>query len=528
MLNETIVLKNPVYGLVKKVKPKAIRKIKFKPLSFDRISSQFRDFLIRLTEKELEKAKENLVSTEVSENGFDKGISGISKGEKKILKKATNVAKLEARINFLRTGRRASKDIVQSRAIKLKSNMMDNMRFNSNYVYSILPENADKIFEVTPASPVNNENPVSNNPTSEEDIQKKVAEDVQKILSDKQKSKQNPAVSQPDKQIIKDAVDEKFQENSDANSNDNSNNINTNAINTNNGNSNTRFKVSSNESTAAKINPFIGEDGTYHIKGTELDDELRYTHVDLSKYTPKFNTQQVGEGNISPIETAKAEFDDLPAPKKVEVPNQTTGINDDIFGKKEETSDIPITLTSGKREIPLVVPERQEKQPVNKFEFANPVYVKQGESSKPIEESNTETTKKESDNLHFDYSNASVKDLTNAVDKAQTKNDIEALIQRVRILKNEQVKTKQAAEDAAKKAEASQNAYNATVAQLRKYGTSLEAACNANIEKRNASCQEIENNQEMIQMMTEAMGDMIGPMGPMVGNIEPASSRKGK
>lgn len=528
MLSETIEFKNPVYGLVKKVKSKSPKKIKFKPASFERISSKWRKFWTKILDKKLDKAKEKLVSTEIPAYGFESGLGGASRGDKKILRRAKSVAKLESKINFLRTGERMSRAAVASRAIKLKSNMKNNMEFNCDYVYSVLPENAAKIFE---QEPVNNENPISNNKTNEDEIQNKVAASVQKIMAEKQQAKGNGTVQtdpvQPNREEIKNTVDEIFAEQEKAKNN----NINTpvagtvdkneimNEIN----NAENKVKVSTNKSKAAKINPFIQEDGTYHIKGTDIDDELRYTHVDLKNYnyTPKFNNQQVGVGEISPIESFKASFEDLTMPKKAEINTVETGLNDDIFGQNMEKDELPEKLESDRREIPIVAPERN-KQSVDKFKIVDKTDTKQVQNEKSVEKTtSTEENKKQNGNLHFDYSNASVQDLTNAVDKVTNMDEISALLNRVKTLQKEKERTQAEAEEAEKGAEASKTNYEETVNKFRAYGNSLEAACNENLQKAQKSRDIQRVNEQKIQMMAEAMGSVVGEMATV-------SSGKGK
>lgn len=514
MINDNIELKN-CDGLVQKVKSKAIKKIKFKPLSFARISSRWKNFLLRRLDKKLDKAKEKLTSIEIPAD-YDK-----NKMDKKILKKSNSVARLEASINFLRTGKTTPKEDVKSRAIKLKDNMINNLQYNCDYAYSVLPENAANIFEEPNKTTVNNENPTSNNKINEDDVQQKVADSVQKIMQEQQESKQTPSV-QPNRQEIKDAVDKIFEEQAKNNNNNNTTN-NTGTIDKNDiMNEINGVKISTNKSKPARISPFIKEDGTYHIKGTDIDDELRYTHVDLKNYnyTPKFNTQQVGVGAISPIDPFKANFEDLPVPKKAEIDANNVGLNDDIFGQTEKKDSLPVELVSNKREIPIVVPERNSDKANDKFKFVDTAEIKDNEINQPAVEKTNTIDNTGNDNLHFDYSNASVQDLTRAVDKVKNMDEISALFQRVQMLKKEQEATEAAVEAATKSAEDSENAYRQTVDQFRAYGDSLEAACNENQkiaeEKRNIA----KANEDKINMMMEVMGSM------MQQSAQP--SRKGK
>lgn len=316
MVFDTIELKDADYGSVKK--SSKIRKIKFKSLSFKNISNLWKNFRISCLNKRLESAKDNLVSMEIKNQDFnEKTLKGdMSVAEKKLLRKTTAIARLESRIEFLRTGTEVTDDFISSRAIKLKDNMMKNLRYNCNSAYSILPEDADKIF----AEEDSVEKIIS-------DTQRKVAESVQRMMDEKKAAvttepvtnQKTEAVTEPKVSItapsqkeMSDLVDKMFEEqeqqvhqtteSADTQSVDTTKTVSKEEITaavadeyseidvtpsiseteteeTVNEELN-RLKISKNESSAAKVNKFVNEDGTYRMKRDDIDEDFRKTKID--------------------------------------------------------------------------------------------------------------------------------------------------------------------------------------------------------------------------------------------------------
>ncbi len=146
MIFDRIELKDNDYSAVKK--SSKVRKIKFKSASFKNIFNTWNNFRLKFYNGRLEKAKESVADMEFGAGSFDRKTGQEhSKAEAKILRKAAAVARLEAKIRFLQHGTEVTDDFVSSRAIKIKDNMMKNMRFNSNNAYSVAEDKKASIFE---------------------------------------------------------------------------------------------------------------------------------------------------------------------------------------------------------------------------------------------------------------------------------------------------------------------------------------------------------------------------------------------
>ena len=469
MIFDKIELLDHDYGTVKK--SSKIRKIKFKSISFKNISNLWKNFRISCLEKRLANKKDKLVSMEIDNQDFnEKTFKGdMSVAENKILRKTSAIARLESKINFLRTGTKSTDDFISSRAIKLKDNMMKNMRFNSNSAYSILPENAEKIFDTEEQKVVD--------PVKEimDETKKKVAEDVQRIMQEQTApveqvvEQQEPVtVTAPSREEIRKTVNELFavqdaerrnanqevvEEQNEEITNSVEENVNIveetapvteEVVTTENFEQpveetvvveeevNQGFneidvtpeipvedvqevvaeglnqidvtpviteseveetikdeldniKVSQNESSAAKVNKFINEDGTYRMKREDIDEDFRITKIDR---------EPVEEKPLTMVDMMKKALREAGIPvediKVVDEPKQNPQIEEQ---KKVE------------REVPIVAPERED------------LSIKQ-----------------------------KVKDLSAAVDEVETMDDIKQIMASVAELRNlqEQQRTKAA------------------------------------------------------------------------------------
>ena len=211
MIFDRIELKDHDYGTVKK--SSKVRKIKFKSLSFLNISKVWNNFRLKRANARLERAKEKVVNMEFGMGSFDRRTGDeASRAETKILKKATAVARLEAKINFLQFGTEVTDDFVSSRAIKIKDNMMKNMRYNADAAYSIPDDKKESIFAVE-------------EPTTEDVIaaaKKGVDDALNRIMKKKpvapapettsQEEETTPVIKAPTKEEIRKTVDEMFAE----------------------------------------------------------------------------------------------------------------------------------------------------------------------------------------------------------------------------------------------------------------------------------------------------------------------------
>ena len=110
------------------------RQIKTKGISFGRIRSKFNSFLMSRLEKKLEKKVEKALTQDYTQENFDR----------KITKNSEIIARLEEKIKLL-AKEDVPADYVSRRAIKLRKNMIANLKYNSGVYYTIGLENRDKV-----------------------------------------------------------------------------------------------------------------------------------------------------------------------------------------------------------------------------------------------------------------------------------------------------------------------------------------------------------------------------------------------
>lgn len=132
MMVDKIDLLDNDYNLVsRKASP---RQIKTRSKSFSSISGIFTKFRISRLEKKLEKSRKSFVNQEIHKNLSDSSV--VRKTEKNIEKKAKAIAKIEEKIMIL-SKENVPTNYVESRAIKLRKNMMNNLSHNSSMTYSL-------------------------------------------------------------------------------------------------------------------------------------------------------------------------------------------------------------------------------------------------------------------------------------------------------------------------------------------------------------------------------------------------------
>ena len=484
MIFDAIELKDPDYGTVKK--SSKIRKIKFKSISFKNISNLWKNFRLNLLNKRLENAKEKLVSMELNNQDFNNNtIKGNMKvAEKKILRKTTAVAKLESRIEFLKTGHETTDDFVSSRAIKLKDKMMKNMRYNCNSAYSILPE----------AKEEERMNAIFGPEKEIEEATKRIGAEVRRIMDEDAAKKEvvtepvqeqetepvaNTTITAPSTEEIREAVNEAFaahekvmseqepipeteeqvietEETSQENTiteeevqetvEEAMNTINVEPTLTEDEIATTvedafdkidvmpkeeNTRVSSNESTAAK-NKYINDDGTYRMKREDIDEDFRKLKIIHTE--PPQNTM-VGMLRAS-LKAAGYNVVDIPKKEDPQIEN---------------------------RNMPVVVPERKMT---------------------PVEQ---------------------VKELSAAVDEVQTMDDIQAIMASVAELKAQTEKAEQEAAAAAQSTARLKQEKTAAVQDLLDYQAALKAGL-AESQNRVAAEQQaasaLENEIQSIRSIT--------------------------
>lgn len=467
MIFDRIELKDHDYGTVKK--SSKVRKIKFKSVSFQNISRVWNNFRLKQLDKKLKRAKEKTLNMEFGMGSFDRKTGEeMSKAESMILRKTTAIAKLEAKINFLQFGTEVTDDFVSSRAIKIKDNMMKNMRYNANAAYSIPDDKKAEIFAVE-------------EPTTEDVIaaaKKGVDDALNRIMKKKpvtpakettsQEAETAPVIKAPTKEEIRKTVDEMFAEEQKRREQATEASTETvveqeevreevkkgldevkatptvekkevaETIDTELGKIDvvptvkkddvadtiqdelSKIVVTKNQSN--KVNPYINEDGTYRMKKEDIDDDFRVTRVAMSDREKRIEDMRnqhltVQTAFVRSMQLIKENLDKQAEEEKKQA------------AAKEEKPVIPAEPVA--REMPEVAPVRT-----------------------PVEE---------------------VKALTAAVDKATTKDDLASIMESVTRLQKEQAAAKSREAEIAANEEALKAEKTKAVEELLAYQASLQA-----------------------------------------------------
>lgn len=460
MIFDRIELKDHDYGTVKK--SSKVRKIKFKSLSFLNISKVWNNFRLKRANARLERAKEKVVNMEFGMGSFDRRTGDeASRAETKILKKATAVARLEAKINFLQFGTEVTDDFVSSRAIKIKDNMMKNMRYNADAAYSIPDDKKESIFAVE-------------EPTTEDVIaaaKKGVDDALNRIMKKKpvapapvttsQEEETTPVIKAPTKEEIRKTVDEMFAE--EQKRREQATEVTTEAVvaeevepelnevdttpiierkevaETINSELDqidvvpavkkddvadtiqeelSKIVVTKNQSN--KVNPYINEDGTYRMRREDIDEDFRVTRVTMSDREKRIEDMRkvnltVQSAFLRSMQMIKDNLD-----QQAELERRAI----------EEAPEVEPALPA-EREMPEVAPVRT-----------------------PVQE---------------------VKALTAAVDKATTKDDLASIMESVARLQREQEAAKSREAEIAANEEALKAEKSKAVEELLAYQASLQA-----------------------------------------------------
>lgn len=461
MIFDKIELLDPEYGTVKK--SSKIRKIKFKSLSFRNISNLWKNFRISSLNKKLEKAKKKLVETKVDQHDLEKQawMSGMTVAEKKIYKRAAAVIRLEEKINYLETGTKVTDDFIASRAIKLKDNMMKNLRFNCGSAYSVPTDSYGKIFET---EEVKTSAPITS--SQEEEIRKQTAENVQKIMEQMKAEKHKGAsvttepqtevtteateqvekpvtISAPSRDEIRKTVDKMFEEHQEdvteqverivvsqeeihetvedaLNQIDVRKTISEDEVEETVQEELDSIKVTQNESTPAKVNKFINEDGTYRMKREDIDEDFRITRFERPMTLVDIARQKVQEHTVPAV--MKQREEQMAEQRKITL-------------ERQSAASRPVVSEKTEREIPIVAPERKMS---------------------PTEE---------------------IKRLSAAVDGVETKEDIQIILANIEDLKAKQEAGRSRAQAVAQAREELEAERNAVIQELLDYRAALREDC---------------------------------------------------
>lgn len=490
MIFDRIELKDNDYGTVKK--SSKVRKIKFKSISFQNISRVWNNFRLKYYNNKLEKVKEKTANMEFGMGSFDRRTGEeTSRAESRILRKTTAIAKLEAKINFLQFGTEVTDDFISSRAIKIKDNMMKNMRYNADAAYSIPDDKKESIFAVE-------------EPTTEDVIaaaKKGVDDALSRIMKKKpvapapettsQEEETTPVIKAPTKEEIRKTVDEMFAE--EQKRREQATEATTEAVVTEEVepeykevdvtptvgkkevaetiNSEldqidvvpavkkddvadtiqeelSKINVTKNQSN--KVNPYINEDGTYRMRREDIDEDFRVTRVAMSDKEKRI--EDIRKANL----TVQSAFI-----RSMQIIKENLDKQAEEEKKAAETKEVQ-PATPAVREMPEVAPVRTPAQ--------------------------------------------EVKALTAAVDQATTKDDLASIMESVARLQREQAEAKSREAEIAANEEALKAEKSKAVEELLAYQASLQA--DVQTRTQGLSEREAHNNAmaEEINSIRQVMG----------------------
>lgn len=444
------------------------RKIKFKNISFTNIYSLWNKFRIKRLKEKLSAKKEKLIEMEFSGEQLVPGKKR-EKVENKILKKTQAIARLESKIKFLETGEYANEDFINSRAIKLKSIMMQNLQYNRNSLYSI---NSDGIQQME------NEDSKVDEIINEESV--KVEEKLRQILGEdhiakaKQEISPNTQKEQPvPRQVSHEEIISETSSTLNKNKTDDteippmiSDTIVAEAI----AREMDRNDIHENQKSYENVNNFINEDGTYRLKREDIDEDFRITRFDRSKLPSEENEYiDENEPNLPPFSTNERIFPDIELPRKAitAMPEIRKYEFPELVMPSIRIADENESTTVNSRVVPIVVEDRNTQD---------------NQSSEPLVGGNSVSEEEYVDG------------------------DIYALMERVKVLKAQKDTITTSAEEAAKRAESIDAVYTETRSKLAAYADSLEDDCNITYKEMQAMESNTDVKEEQINAMLLMMG----------------------
>lgn len=444
--------------------PKSLRSIRFKMPSFlnsSKVYEKFREMQIARTEKKLEKSKDSFKDLEFSPRDFSKGMGEISTAEKEIMKEAKNIARLEEKLNILKNIP-VSPKFVSNRAIKLKDNMIKNARFNSHNVYSIPDENKGNLFSNNTEYIIDSPDKIIAEETNN------TANEVKKMMESK--NIRDDIIVVPDRESVQKTINDEF-----AKHEDNIRNISAEEV----------ADVVEKENLKGEIGEAmennVNEEQIKRAVSEAVNDRMRVSQnaagsAKIERYSEPANDMINEDGTYRLTrdqideDFRKTYINERPEEVKIEKSSNDVEfeLEEDLIGKKDN---------GGAKEMINVIPFEEIKD----------------ESSKEA--------------VHFDYDDDSIQAITKAVDKAETKDDIQVLLERVSALKRKQTESKMKALRAKEKAEESETMKEQAKARLEAYKSALEEDISYNGESAEKDTKTAENNERLI----EAMLSMIHP-----------------
>ncbi len=442
--------------------PTNLRSIRFKQDSFSKVRALWnrvrrtltnpftKEAQIERVENKLENKKEEFQEMEFKPNEFNKSGTGVSKAEEKILKKATAIARLEEKLNILRDIP-TSPSFVNSRAIKLKDNMIRNARFNSNNAYSVPEERKYAVFEDVDTDSIIKEEA------------NKTAQDVRQMLNDK--NIRDDIIVAPDRGEIKKTVDHEFERQEK----EYIRNISAEEV-----ADITGGEVESKSEEASKMADFDPEE-----LRTAVSDALNKVNVDKGS-SVETKIEKYGFNEDGTYRYKKEQLDE--DFRKTPIIKEPSRI---------ETSEIKVPRVDPSQVLKPATPEVKE-EPKEELPFA-----------------------KEEKEVRLGFDNEEIENVTKAADKTRNMDDIQALLERVKVLKEKQNESKQRAEEAKEEARKSEQMKKEAQERLQAYADALNEDLGYNERSAEEDMKKVKNNEDLI----EAMLGMIQPTDAAEENV---------
>lgn len=442
-------------------KSKSRRKMKCRRLSFKNISSFWNKFRLKRLKKKLDKKTDKLVEMEFSNAQLTPGI-GRSSTERKVLRKTKAIARLEAKISFLETGKYHNEDFVDSRAIKLKNIMMSNLEHNRNSAYGLNEIGKQQILGQE-----------TNSSKNIDDAGAEIGAKVQKIMANKQAQTQNATQQVPNNQMPKPPVSNPTPQQPNVVTANGQEEVSSDSVAQAIKEEMDKVKIEGNNPTITKVNPFVNEDGTYSLKREDIDEEFRINKFDRSQLSTEIKDlplEQISQPSVDPFNPViKRETPEVIGPRKeitAIIPREKPIFPEIVMPRikivEEQNAGLSETDSDG-RTLPVVVPERTTQE--------------------ETVATNAEETATENDSL----------------------DNISALMDRVVMLRREKAKIEAQATKATEKAATVDEQYRQTKQKLADFADLLEKDCSSSYATVNAVNEGTAAKQAQIDAMIEIM-----------------------
>ena len=478
-------------------KTRESRKIKFKQSSFSVIYNTFKDFikrkLVNIVDKKLEKAKQDLVNVEFKRGDNLVNYDGTTNKEKILTKKTESIDRLSKILNFLERGnykRVPAPGEEDSRPLRLRRVMEDGLRANVG--------NVERIDESQKAEVMEKINEVM-------DDTKKTIEEETKILNDKisdiqENLPENENVEENFENIriedVRDQVEESF-------------------------NQEKNEQVASTDDIKEAIEEQFNTEEKKEEPVEEKEEAIAFTDV-KDIVNEKFEAAEEKAADVTPITNIEKReiggIQGLPT-------NITDDINKDTFNSEEK--EVKEEKEEAIRVEPVIVPDREEESNEKvdeEFKEAEETYNKiingtedEKEATEEVEkndeeiyeeaseiseekEEKVEEKKKEipeEENIGFDFSDAQI---NGHVPDPKT-----AMMDKIRMLKKEEERTKKQIEKAREEEAAKEAKLQETYKMFDDYCNALEAKCNKNLEEKEAIINKSREKDAVINKMLSAM-----------------------